>query len=191
MRLYLIQAELNDLSSLARDVANRLAEEIRQLADLYAGTIAAGGRLYFVGNGGSAADAQHIAAEYVVRLGRDRRPLPALALTTDTSVLTACANDLSFDDVYARQVAALCGPRDLLVIHSTSGASTNVIRAANAAREMGVKVAALLGRDGGPLKSQVDFALVVPSNSTSHIQEMHLAIEHVVCALVEQEVAAA
>jgi len=186
MSVELVERELSALASLAHEVRESLSGEIGALADLYVDTLRGDGRLYFAGNGGSAADAQHVAAEYVVRLGRPRRPLPAVALTTDTSVLTACSNDFSFDDVFSRQVEALCGPADLLVLHSTSGSSRNLIRAAEVARERGATAAALIGRDGGPLRARVDHAIVVPSDSTSHIQELHLAIEHIVCTLVEQ-----
>jgi len=145
----------------------------------------ADGILFFAGNGGSAADAQHIATEYVVRYGHNRRPLPAVALTTDTSLLTACANDLGYDEIFARQIEALARSGDVLVLHSTSGESPNTLRAAQAAKVKGVKVVALLGKGGGALKSLADCALIVPSDETSHIQELHLAVEHIVCAMVE------
>lgn len=182
-----IAAELEALAELARRVAAGEAEAIRRLADLYVEVLRGGGKLCFVGNGGSAADAQHVAAEYMVRYGHERRALPAIALTTDTSILTACANDRGFDDVFARQVEALCGPTDLLVLHSTTGASANLVRAAQAARRRGARTVALLGRDGGALRDAVDLALVVPSDDTARVQELHLAIEHVVCGIVERE----
>src|SRR5207244_8556796 len=110
-----------------------------------------------------------------------------IALTTDTSLLTACGNDLGFDEVFARQVEALLGPGDLLILHSTSGESPNVVRAAQAAKAKGAAVVALLGKGGGPVRELVDDALVVPSDETAHIQEVHLAVEHLICELVERE----
>jgi D-sedoheptulose 7-phosphate isomerase len=179
------------LSGLAQ-VANAVAEEapaLVALADRYETTLRNGGTLFFAGNGGSAADAQHLATEYVVRLGRLRKGLPAIALTTDTSLLTAAANDLGFEEVFARQVEALCRPSDLLILHSTSGSSPNLLRAAAVAAEKGVQVVALLGRDGGVLADLVDQAIVVPSNDTSHIQELHLAMEHIIAGIVEDALA--
>jgi D-sedoheptulose 7-phosphate isomerase len=177
---------LRALGALAERCAER-AEEIAALAQRYAGALRGGGTLFFAGNGGSAADAQHLAAEYVVRHQRRRQALAAVALTTDSSLLTAAANDLGFEEVFARQVHALCGPGDLLILHSTSGQSPNLIAATRAARARGAGVVALLGRDGGPLRALVDQAFVVDSTETGRVQEMHLAIEHVICELVEQE----
>ena len=144
-----------------------------------------GGTLFFAGNGGSAADAQHLATEYVVRYQNTRPALRAVALTTDTSLLTACANDLGFDEVFARQVEALARPGDLLSLHSTSGESPNVIRAAQAAQARGVPVVAFLGKGGGQVKDLADVSLIVPSDDTARIQELHLAIEHLICDIVE------
>ena len=175
------------LATLVQQVAAEQADAIARLAGRYARALEGGGTLFFAGNGGSAADAQHLAAEYVVRYSRNRKPLPAVALTTDTSLLTACGNDLGFDEVFARQVEALVRPGDLLVLHSTSGESPNLIRAAQAGKAKGAAVVALLGKGGGGLAELVDDALVVPSDDTAHIQEVHLAIEHVICELVERE----
>lgn len=176
---------LGGLAALAGRVAAEQAEAIAAIADRYETTLRGGGTLFFAGNGGSAADAQHLATEYVVRYHTNRPAMRAVALTTDTSLLTACANDMGFDEVFARQVEALAEPGDLLVLHSTSGESPNVIRAAQSAKARGVAVVALLGRSGGSLKDLVDVALIVPSDDTAHIQELHLAIEHVICDLVE------
>jgi D-sedoheptulose 7-phosphate isomerase len=145
------------------------------------------GKLLFCGNGGSAADAQHIATEYVVRFRRNRRAVAAMALTTDTSLLTAAANDLGFDQVFERQVRALGRPGDVLFLHSTSGESENLLRAAAAARELGVHTVALLGRGGGRLKNAVDHAIVVPTDNGAHAQELHLAISHALCDVLESE----
>jgi len=179
------RAGLTALAALATRVGEEHAGTIAAIADTYITALRAGGTLFFAGNGGSAADAQHIAAEYVVRYGHNRRPLPAVALTTDTSLLTACANDLGYDEIFARQVEALARSGDVLVLHSTSGESPNTLRAAQAAKVKGVKVVALLGKGGGALSSLADCALIVPSDETSHIQELHLAVEHIVCAMVE------
>jgi D-sedoheptulose 7-phosphate isomerase len=180
-----IRASLEALAGLAARVSADQAEEIAAIADRYEAALRAGGTLFFAGNGGSAADAQHVATEYVVRYQTTRPAMRAVALTTDTSLLTACANDLGFDEVFARQVEALAEPGDLLVLHSTSGESPNVIRAAQAAKARGVGVVAFLGRGGGQLKELADVALVIPSEDTARIQELHLAIEHVICDLVE------
>jgi D-sedoheptulose 7-phosphate isomerase len=144
-----------------------------------------GGTLYFCGNGGSAADAQHVATEYVVRYAGTRRPLAAVALTTDTSLLTAAGNDFGFEQIFARQVEALCRPGDLLVLHSTSGRSPNLVAAARAAGTRGTRTVAFLGRGGGALAGEVDEALVVPADDTGQIQLLHLALEHLVVELVE------
>ena len=180
-----IRASLDGLATLAGRVAAEHAETIAAIADRYEATLRSGGTLFFAGNGGSAADAQHVATEYVVRYQTNRPAMRAVALTTDSSLLTACANDMGFDEIFARQVEALAQPSDLLVLHSTSGESPNLIRAAQSARARGVSVVAFLGRTGGQLKSLVDAALVIPSGDTARIQELHLAIEHVICDLVE------
>ena len=127
-----------------------------------------------------------MATEYVVRYMRSRRALPAVALTTDTSLLTAAGNDLGFELVFARQVEALCRAGDLLIIHSTSGQSPNVLRAAEAARAKGVAVLALSARDGGPLAALADHNVIVPTQRTDRAQEIHLCVEHMICDLVEQ-----
>jgi len=180
---------LEALAALAARVAAEHASAIAAIAERYEVALRAGGTLFFAGNGGSAADAQHLATEYVVRYQTSRPALRALALTTDTSLLTACANDMGFDEVFARQLDALARPGDVLSLHSTSGESPNVIRAAQAARARGVTVVALLGKSGGQLAALADVALVVPSDDTARIQELHLAIEHVVCEMVEERLA--
>ena len=177
---------LEALAALAARVAAEHASAIGAIAERYEVALRAGGTLFFAGNGGSAADAQHLATEYVVRYQTSRPALRALALTTDTSLLTACANDMGFDEVFARQLDALARPGDVLSLHSTSGESPNVIRAAQAARARGVTVIALVGKSGGQLAALADVALVVPSDDTARIQELHLAIEHVVCDMVEE-----
>lgn len=180
-----IDSYFQRLAELARVTATELSEEIVGVAELTLTTIRGGHKLLFCGNGGSAADAQHLAAEYVVRFQDERRPLPAIALTTDTSILTAASNDYGYDEVFARQVRALGTPGDLLFLHSTSGRSPNLIRATEVARELGLTTVALLARDGGTLRESVDQALVVPTDRVAHAQEIHLAIGHLICSLVE------
>lgn len=183
-----VREALSGLARLADAVAGQ-APALVAMAGRYEATLRNGGTLFFAGNGGSAADAQHMATEYVVRLGRTRRAWPAVALTTDSSLLTAAANDLGFEEVFARQVEALCRPADLLILHSTSGSSPNLLRAAEAAAVKGVPVVALLGQDGGALAGLVEQAIVVPSDDTSHIQELHLAMEHIIAGIVEDALA--
>jgi D-sedoheptulose 7-phosphate isomerase len=177
------------LESLARTAAasKGLSSQVVSVAARYAAVLREGGTLFFCGNGGSAADAQHVAAEYVVRYSAHRRPWAALALTTDSSVLTAAGNDLAFDQVFARQVEALCRPGDLLILHSSSGQSSNLLSAAMAARRRQVATVAFLGKGGGPLADLVDQALIVPSDSTSLVQLLHMALEHLIVELVERE----
>jgi D-sedoheptulose 7-phosphate isomerase len=158
------------------------------VADLGADLCAAldrGGKLVVFGNGGSAADAQHFAAELTGHFLSDRGPLPAIALTVDTSALTAIANDYSYADVFARQASALCGPDDLVVVISTSGRAESVIRGAEAARTRGARTWALTGGTGGRLAEIADRSLVVPSAETARIQEMHITAIHAVCALID------
>ncbi len=180
------------LRTLARDAA-AVAADLDPLAPAVAAmrrTLAQGGTLFFAGNGGSAADAQHIATEYVVRFhATQRRALRAMALTTDTSLLTAAANDLGFEEVFARQVEALARPGDTLVLHSTSGNSANLVRAAQQARAMDVTVVALLGGDGGALAGCVDHAFVVTPRGTARVQELQLAIQHQIADILTSEFA--
>jgi D-sedoheptulose 7-phosphate isomerase len=179
-----VEAGLDRLAALA-STSKALAPQVARVAARYAEVLRAGGTLFFCGNGGSAADAQHLATEYVVRYSARRRPLAAVALTTDTSLLTAAGNDLGFEQIFARQVEALCGPDDLLVLHSTSGRSPNLVAAARAARARGTPTVAWLGRDGGALAKEVDEAVQVPSDDTAQIQVLHLALEHLVVEQVE------
>lgn len=180
------RAGFEALAELAGSAAHGLAAGTADMAFRVEGTLRAGGKVLFCGNGGSAAEAQHLAAEYVVRFSRERAPLAALALTTDASVLTAAANDHAFEAVFERQVRALARTGDLLVLLSTSGESENLIRAARAARDGGLATVALLAKGGGRLAGMVDLALVVPTDVTARAQEIHLAVGHVVCDLVER-----
>ena len=179
-------SRLRELAALATSVADTLSQEIARAAVIVRDTLASGGTLFFCGNGGSAADAQHLATEYVVRYMHHRRALPAIALTTDSSLLTAAANDLGFEHVFERQIEALAKRGDLVVIHSTSGNSPNVIHAARAARNKGARVLALSAGDGGELKATADITILVPTTRTDRAQEIHLCIQHAICELVEQ-----
>ena len=161
------------------------SEAVARAADVIIGSVRAGGKVLVFGNGGSAADAQHIAAELVNRLNYDHPPIPAIALTTDTSILTSIGNDSSFDNVFERQVRALGRKGDVAPAISTSGNSPNVLRAVEAAREIGVTTIALAGRDGGRLATLAELALVVNADSTQRIQETHITIAHILCELVE------
>ena len=178
---------LRELAATAERVARELGPSLDRALELVRGTVRRGGTLYFCGNGGSAADAQHLATEYVVRYSRDRRAYPAVALTTDTSLLTAAGNDFGFDEIFARQVDALVRPGDLLVIHTTSGNSKNILRAAEAARKKAVDVLAFSARDGGRIVSLATHTVVVPTDRTDRAQELQLCIEHIICDLVERE----
>lgn len=156
------------------------------LAEACLRSLAEGGKILFFGNGGSAADAQHLAAELVVRYRTNGRALAALALTTDTSILTACSNDFSYDDIFARQIEALARPGDVAIGISTSGNSPNVLKALEAARAIGCVAAGLSGRDGGKMVKLADPLVVVPSPVTARIQEMHILIGHALCDVLEQ-----
>jgi D-sedoheptulose 7-phosphate isomerase len=162
-------------------------DEVCRAAELILDSIRKGGKVLLFGNGGSAADAQHIAAELVNRLNYDRPPIAAIALTTDTSILTSVGNDSSFEELFERQLRALGREGDVAIAISTSGNSPNAVRAIRAAREMGIRTIALAGRDGGKIASLVDVALTVESASTQRIQETHITIGHILCELIEAE----
>lgn len=180
-------APLRDLAETAQRVADELGPSLDKALAMVRATVKRGGTLFFCGNGGSAADAQHLATEYVVRYMRNRRAYPAIALTTDTSLLTAAANDLGFDEVFARQVEALAKPGDLLVVHTTSGNSTNLLRAAETAKKKGVEVLAMSARDGGKIKAVATHTVIIPTDRTDRAQELQLCIQHIICDIVEQE----
>lgn len=179
-------AGLRELAALASSVAEEMGPQLERALEMVRETVTARGTLLFCGNGGSAADAQHMATEYVVRYMRERRAYPAIALTTDTSLLTAAGNDLGFDSIFERQVEALARRGDLLIVHSTSGNSPNVLRAAQAARAKGVRVLAFTARDGGSLREAADHSVIIPTTRTDRAQEMHLCIEHLICEYVER-----
>jgi phosphoheptose isomerase len=183
----LVRAHLRASAEVQDRTAESCAPEVVRAAETIAKAISSGGKILLCGNGGSAADCQHMAAEFVSRLSSDfvRPGIPAIALTTDTSFLTAFTNDVDFDGVFARQVETLGRPGDILIGISTSGRSRNVVRAVGSARACGLAVIVLTGT-GGPLAQMADVAIQVPSRSTQHIQESHLAIEHIICYLVER-----
>ncbi len=184
-----VRTHLLESAEVQRRAAVECGESIIGAARLIAGAIRSGGKVLLCGNGGSAADCQHMAAELVSRLTAEfeRPALPAVALTTDSSFLTAFANDYGFDGLFERQVEALGKPGDVLVAISTSGNSANVLRAVLAAQRAGMGTVALTGRDGGGLAGLATVAIRIPSPDTQHIQEAHLAVEHVVCGLIERE----
>lgn len=161
--------------------------DVARAAQMIIESVRAGGKLLIFGNGGSAADAQHIAAELAFKMGREREALPALALTTDTSLLTAISNDRSFDFVFARQIQAIGRRGDIALAISTSGNSPNVVEAVKQARELEIKTIGLLGAGGGKVAAMVDLPLVVPHRETPRIQEVHIAASHIICQLIEDE----
>jgi D-sedoheptulose 7-phosphate isomerase len=180
-----VQKAVAESISLKQQFAAAQGEAVVAAAQTLAEVLQSGGKLLLFGNGGSAADAQHLAAEFVNRFQVERPPLAALALTTDTSILTAVANDYDFVQVFAKQVRALGRPGDLALGLSTSGNSPNVVEGLKAARELGLKTLALSGRDGGPVAAAAELALIVPSWNTPRIQEVHITIGHVLCDLVD------
>ncbi|MFO8014944.1 MAG: SIS domain-containing protein [Phycisphaerae bacterium] len=181
-----IRAHLRMGSGLYAQMAEDLAEPAAQAAEMLIGALRAGHRVYVCGDGGSAGQAQHVAGELIGRFLKDRGPLPCVALTTDTSVLTAVANDYEFESVFARQVEALVEEGDVLWALSTSGNSANVLKAASAAGRRGARLLGMTGRDGGHLKELCDVVLRVPADSSPPVQEGHLALIHILCGLVEQ-----
>lgn len=182
-----VRAHILGSAEVKARVADQCTDDIAAAATIIGDALAAGGTLLLCGNGGSAADCQHLAAEFVGRLSADfsRPAIPAIALTTDTSFLTAYANDHDFDGIFERQIEALGRPGDVLIGISTSGRSRNVIRAAARARSRQMRVVVLMG-SSGPLAEVADVAIRVPSDLTQHVQESHVCIEHVLCRLVER-----
>ncbi len=163
----------------------RLAPRIHEAAERMLRVLGHGGQIYICGNGGSAADAQHFAAELAGRFERERRGLPAIALTTDTSALTSIGNDYGFEHIFRRQLEALATPGELLVAISTSGNSANIVETVRFAREHNIQTVGLLGRDGGKLATMVDVPLTIPLDNTARVQEAHIVILHMLCEAVE------
>lgn len=160
---------------------------IRSTSDIIVKAFKNNHRVYLIGNGGSAADAQHIAGELIGRFKMNRRPLPAVALTTDTSVITALANDFGYDTCFTRQIEALVAPGDIVIAFSTSGNSKGILHAVQAAKDIGAVTIGFTGKDGGLLKDAVDVCLRAPSSNTPRIQECHITIGHIICSIVEKE----
>ncbi len=171
-----LQATLADLD---------IADTVVTIAELTANAMQSGRKLLVAGNGGSAADAQHLVAEFVVRLVDNRPALRAIALTTDSSILTACGNDFGFDQIFSRQIEALGQPGDVFLGISTSGNSPNILRALEQAREMDITTIGFTGNGGGQMRDLCDYNIIIPSSTTMNIQECHLALEHIFCMLVE------
>ena len=180
-----IKAIWNEHLEVARALP-RLASDVAKAVEMIRASLSAGGKLLIAGNGGSAADAQHIAAELTGRFLREREPLPALALHANSSALTAIGNDYGFEHVFARELAAHARPGDVLLAISTSGGSKNILRAIEEARQKRVAVIGMTGESGGAMRTACDLCLCVPSKSTARIQEMHIMIGHTICELVEE-----
>ena len=179
--------EFDDHLAAVKTAREVLAEPFSRLLASCVAAIRSGNKLMLFGNGGSAADAQHIATELTVRYIKDRAPIAAIALTTDTSALTAAGNDLGFDQIFARQVAALGKPGDVVIGITTSGTSPNVVAALKTARAMGMVTASFTGRDGGLMPTLADIAIIAPGQSTRRIQEIHILIGHLLCGALETE----
>ncbi len=173
--------------SVLQDTLNSCSEDIIDASELLVHSVKEGNKILIAGNGGSAADAQHIAAELIIRLNKeiDRPAIPAIALTVDTSILTAGGNDIGFENVFARQVQGLGNEGDIFILISTSGNSRNLIKAAEMARNRGLKTIGLLGSNGGELKNYCDRSIIIPGKETQHIQEAHLVVYHILCENVE------
>ena len=185
----LIKQFLYESAAVKRLVADTLSREIAQAVEAIFKSLSGGHKVLLMGNGGSAGDAQHIAAEFVGRYKSERPALPAIALTVDTSAITAISNDYGYDFIFDQQVEALCEEGDSVIGISTSGNSKNVILALERAKKMGATTLGLLGKSGGRAIEAVDFAIVIPSDDTAHIQETHITIGHIICELVEKRIA--
>ena len=183
-----IKESLLESAELKRIVAETMADSIEKAIEAMCSALRAGKKVLLMGNGGSAADAQHIAAELVSRFKKERKAIPAISLSTDTSILTAIGNDYGFGKVFERQIEALGNKGDVVIGISTSGNSENVYRAMKLAKEMGLKTIGLLGNDGGKIKDFSDIPLIVPSKNTPRIQEAHITIEHIICEGVEKKI---
>ncbi|TNE36778.1 MAG: SIS domain-containing protein [Alphaproteobacteria bacterium] len=181
------ESELDDHAAVLAATRDSLRAPFEAILDLWVTAAKAGHKILFFGNGGSAADAQHLAAELVIRFIEDRKPIPAIALNTDTSALTAGGNDLGFEQIFARQVEALGQAGDVAVGISTSGTSPNIIKALEMAREKGLRTIGFTGRDGGVMPKICDACLIVPAQSTRRIQEMHITLGHMLCGALEQK----
>jgi D-sedoheptulose 7-phosphate isomerase len=187
-QLLIVQSQIEESIALKHKVKSELSEKILKLAEILADCLKKGNKILLCGNGGSAADAQHIAGELVVRLKptSKRKALPAIALTVNPSILTAASNDFGFQKIFSRQVEALGKKEDCLLALSTSGESPNVNSAIKTARKMKIKTLALSGRNGGEMSRSADFSIIIPSFETQRIQETHMLIGHIICDLIER-----
>ena len=182
-----IKETINEISKNFIDLAEMSSQQINNASNLISGSILNGGKIMFCGNGGSAADAQHLSAELVGRYMKNREPIASIALSTDTSVITAISNDFSFDDIFSRQVEAIGNEGDILYAISTSSKSKNVIAALNTARNMNIKTIGVTGNDDSGFKDSCDIIINAPASRTDRIQEMHIAIGHVICEILESK----
>lgn len=183
----LINTAFKEHVNVAEETLKVISKKLEKSASIISKSLTSRGTIFWCGNGGSAADSQHIAAELVGRFKKDRKPLSSVALTTDTSVLTCISNDYSFEEIFSRQLNALGKKGDVIVVITTSGNSKNIKKALIQAKKMGVKTIGLLGKGGGDCKNLLDISMVVPSNDTARIQEMHILIGHLICELVEHK----
>ena len=181
-----VMRELEESANIKRVMAQNRSDIIAGAAQMILNAYKAGGKVLLIGNGGSAADAQHIAAELIGRFKLERKGLPAIALTTNTSTLTALANDYTYDTVFSRQLEALANEKDVLIAITTSGSSPNILKAAEMAHSKGVIVIGLTGENGGKLKDMADLTIVVPSDNIARVQEAHITVGHIICHLVEK-----
>ena len=179
---------INESIAVKEKLAKQSIKDMRKVAELCINSLKNGGKIIFCGNGGSAADSQHLATELVVRFKKDRKAIPALALTTNTSALTAIANDYGYEKVFSRQLEALANKNDVLIAISTSGKARNVVEAVKKAKDMGVKTIALTGESGKEFAKSCDLAIVVNSLDTARIQESHILIGHILCEIIEDAV---
>jgi D-sedoheptulose 7-phosphate isomerase len=184
----IIRKRIEETETVKRQFLQESLTQLTSIIKLIADALETGNKLLLFGNGGSAAQAQHLAAEFVNRFFMDRPPLPAMALSTDTSILTSIGNDYSFSEIFSKQIVALGREGDVAIGISTSGNSANVIRAIEVAKEMGLETVALTGNDGGDLAKVANHSLIVPSSNTPCIQEVHLAVVHILCEMVEAQI---
>tara|TARA_B100000902_G_C26975827_1_gene747733 strand:- start:101 stop:688 length:588 start_codon:yes stop_codon:yes gene_type:complete len=177
----------NEHTEVLKNTQLIIKEGIKLSSEIITKSLKKGGTIFWCGNGGSAADSQHIAAEFVGRFKKNRKPLRSIALTTDTSILTCVSNDYSFEEIFSRQIKALGRKGDVLVAITTSGNSKNVKQGLIQARRMGLKTIGLLGKNGGSCKNYTDVPMIIPSNNTARIQEIHILIEHLLCEIIEHK----
>ena len=183
----LIDENIQSLVSLATNLTQEQRRNTEKIAIAAANTIKSGGSIFWCGNGGSAADAQHLSAELIGRLVNNREPLPSIALNSDIAALTCIANDFGYTEIYARQLKGLGNAGDLLIVLSTSGNSENILKCLDVARQKKIITAALLGKDGGEARGKSDFEIIIDSKITARIQELHKLIGHTICQIIERE----